>query len=108
LEYKAFKLGYLTPAQNSYFYRQIHKKNYKIFEPLDREIPVYKPGKILSMLDVVLSNNLTDVQSLTYSMRISKEMLAEILNVEVAFFDKYKSSLNDYSQIIKLVDQREA
>lgn len=60
------------------------------------------------MLDVVLSNNLTDVQSLTYSMRISKEMLAEILNVEVAFFDKYKSSLNDYSQIIKLVDQREA
>ena len=26
LEYKAFKLGYLTPAQNSYFYRQIHKK----------------------------------------------------------------------------------
>lgn len=108
LEYKAFKLGYLTPAQNSYFYRQIHKKNYKVFEPLDREIPVYKPGKILSMLDVVLSNNLTDVQSLTYSMRISKEMLAEILNVEVAFFDKYKSSLNDYSQIIKLVDQREA
>lgn len=108
LEYKAYRLGYLTPAQNSYFYRQIHKKGYKISEPLDNETPVYKPGKILSMVDIVLSNNLTDVQSLRYSLRISKEMLAQILNVEISFFDKYKSNLGDYSQIIKLADKREA
>ncbi|GEB08769.1 ImmA/IrrE family metallo-endopeptidase [Lactococcus lactis] len=108
LEYKAYRLGYLTPAQNSYFYRQIHKKGYKFSEPLDSETPVYKPGKILSMLDIVLSNNLTDIQSLLYSLRISKEMMAQILNVESSFFDKYKSSLNDYSKIIKLIDQKEA
>jgi Predicted Zn peptidase len=102
LEYKAYRLGYLTPAQNSYFYRQIHKKGYKTSEPLDSETAVFKPGKILSMVDIVLSNRLTDIQSLLYSLRISKEMLAEILNVEVSFFDKYKDSMNDYSKIIKL------
>ena len=108
LEYKAYRLGYLTPAQNSYFYRQIQKKGYKNSEPLDSDTPVFKPGKILSMVDVVLSNNLTDVQSLLYSLRISKEMLAEILNVDVSFFDKYKNSINDYYNIIKLVDKKEA
>ncbi|MDQ8838019.1 ImmA/IrrE family metallo-endopeptidase, partial [Streptococcus ruminantium] len=29
LEYRAYKLGLLTPQQNSYFYRQISKKDYK-------------------------------------------------------------------------------
>lgn len=102
LEYKAFKLGYLTPAQNSYFYRQIHKKKYNVVEPLDRDITVYKAGKILNMLDIVLKNNLTNIQALTRSMLFSKELLAKILNVEETFFDRYETSARKYSPVIRM------
>ena len=35
LEYRAYKLGYLSVSQNSYFFRQIYQKGYKKIEPLD-------------------------------------------------------------------------
>lgn len=108
LEYKAYRLGYLTAAQNNYFYRQIYKKGYKVYEPLDREIPVVKPGKILSMLDIILDNEIS-LQTLLYSLSISKDMLASILNVEPSYFNKYISQEKNYSQIIKLIkNNREA
>ena len=102
LEYKAFKLDYLDMKQHSNFLRQIHKKGYRAIEPLDREISVYTAGKILSMLDIVSKNNIIDIQGLITSMRISKEMLAKLLYVDMDYFNNYKSSVNKYPQIIKL------
>lgn len=107
LEYKAYRLGYLTSAQNSYFYRQIHKKDYKVYEPLDKETPVMKPGKILSMLDMVLENVVT-LQSLLYSLGISKDLLASILSVDPSYFDKYVNQSEEYSNIIKLNNEKKA
>lgn len=54
LEYRAYKLGLLTPQQHAYFYRQISKKGYKVVEPLDTDIPLRRPSKMRSMLDVIL------------------------------------------------------
>ena len=102
LEFKAFRLGYLTPAQNNYFFRQMHKKNYKKLEPLDRDIPVYKAGKILSMIDVVLNSNSMNIQDLARLMHVSKELLACILNVELTFFDGYKRLVRDDGKVISI------
>lgn len=102
LEYKAFRLRYLTPAQNNYFFRQMHKKNYNKLEPLDRDIPVFKAGKILSMIDIVLNNNLMNIQELTRLMHISKELLARVLNVELTYFDGYKHLAKDSGKVISI------
>lgn len=107
LEYKAYRLGYLTPAQNSYFYRQIYKKGYKVYEPLDKETSVMKPGKILSMLDMVLENAIS-LQGLLYSLGISRDLLASILNVDSSYFNKYVDQSEGYSSIIKLNNEKKA
>ncbi|USI65536.1 helix-turn-helix domain-containing protein [Lactococcus petauri] len=100
LEYRAYKLGYLSVSQNSYFFRQIYQKGYKKIEPLDKDIVIKKPGKIVSMIDTILSNNLSDLQSMLYELNIRKQFLSNILNIDASFFDRY-SEVNEYNNIIK-------
>lgn len=104
LEYRAYKLGYLTPAQNSYFYRLIAKRNYKTVEPRDLELPVYKPGKLRAMLKMVLSNHLIDLQSLLRSQRVTRQFISELLDLEEGFFNEFVTTNGDYDSIIKIGD----
>ena len=109
LEYRAYKLGYLTTKQNSYFYRVIAKKGYKKSEPLDEIIPIKKPGKIASILDMILKSNQLTVGELMDSQRVSTKFLVEHLDLEKNFFEVYNSKNSDYGSIIQLNDfQRNA
>ncbi|EMC46798.1 helix-turn-helix domain-containing protein [Streptococcus mutans] len=92
LEYRAYKLGLLTPSQNSYFYRQIAKKKYKVIEPLDLEIIVKKPSKVRSILDVILSNNLLTLEQLGANQKVSLQFFSQIFSFDIKFFDKYKAN----------------
>lgn len=109
LEYRAYKLGYLTTKQNSYFYRVIAKKGYKKSEPLDEIIPIKKPGKIASILDMILKSNQLTVGELMDNQRVSTKFLVEHLDLEKNFFEVYNSKNSDYGSIIQLNDfQRNA
>ncbi|HFI2439943.1 TPA: XRE family transcriptional regulator [Streptococcus suis] len=107
LEYRAYKLGLLTPQQNSYFYRQISKKGYKTVEPLDLEIPLKKPSKIRSILDVILSNNLLTLSDIERNQRVSKNFISQLFSFDVKFFDKYLLQLDTFDNVIPLFSRKE-
>lgn len=92
LEYRAYKMGLLTPSQNSYFYRQIAKKKYKVIEPLDLELIVKKPSKVRSILNVILSNNLLTLEQLGANQKVSLQFFSQIFSFDIKFFDKYKAN----------------
>ncbi|HFI0402040.1 TPA: XRE family transcriptional regulator [Streptococcus suis] len=102
LEYRAYKLGLLTPQQNSYFYRQISKKGYKTVEPLDLEIPLKKPSKIRSILDVILSNNLLTLSDIERNQRVSKNFISQLFAFDVQFFDKYLLPSDTFDNVVPL------
>lgn len=104
LEYRAFKLGLLTPQQHSYFYRQIAKKNYKMVEPLDMEITIKKPSKVRSILDVIFRHNLVSVPTLLSQQKVRKQFISDLFAFDVSFFDKYqdKSADEAFDNIIPL------
>ncbi|GAB7391024.1 spr1629 family repressor/antitoxin [Lactococcus garvieae] len=105
LEYRAFKLGLVSLKQNSYFYRQLTRKNYKVIEPLDLDIPIKKPGKIQNIIDLVLSNNLLTLKEFLSLEKISVSYLSRILDIKEDFFEKYSfDNKQEFSQIIQLKD----
>ena len=106
LEYRAFKLGLVSPSQHGYFYRLINKNNYKTFEKLDDEIIVKRPSKVRSMLNTILLNVLT-LESLSSALKVDSRFLAHLLSVQPQFFDKYKKTISDedkFDNIIRLND----
>ena len=82
----------MTPAQNSYFYRLI-TKNYKIIEPLDKEILLKLSGKLKSILDVILSNNLLSLEQMLTELRVNSDF-CQIFSIDSEFFDKYRTNQN--------------
>lgn len=92
LEYRAFKLGLLTPQQHSYFYRQIAKKNYKMVEPLDMEMTIKKPSKVRSILDVIFRHNLVSVPTLLSQQKVRKQFLSDLFAFDVSFLTNIKTN----------------
>ncbi|BBD21900.1 XRE family transcriptional regulator [Streptococcus constellatus] len=110
LEYRAFKLGLLTPQQHSYFYRQIAKKKYKVVEPLDEDIPIRRPSKVKSILDVILTNGLASLTTLTSQHKVHLKYISELFSFDTSFFDKYKesSTTERLDNIIPLLNGKKA
>lgn len=103
LEMRAYKLGFLTAKQHSYFYRQISLNNYKMEEPLDREIVLKRPGKIRSIFRLILSNHVTDLQSIEEHFQIERSLLEEMFSIESDFFIPYEKQNNftDFNNILR-------
>ncbi|MBK0348998.1 XRE family transcriptional regulator [Aerococcaceae bacterium zg-ZJ1578] len=89
LEMRAYKLGYLSPKQHSYFYRQINLKQYKNLEPFDTELSPQRPGKIRYLLDTVLKNELTTLQELEDYFGVKLKFLEQLFSISHKFFEKY-------------------
>lgn len=107
LEYRAYKLGLLTPQQNAYFYRQISKKDYKVVEPLDRDIPLRHPSKIRSILDVILSHKLLTLSDLTRYPKVSTKYISQLFGFDDQFFDPYRESISKFENVIPLFPQKQ-
>lgn len=102
LEMRAYKLGFLTPKQHSYFYRQISVKNYKFEEPLDREIILKRPGKIRSIFRLILENHLTDLQSIENHFQVERGLLEDLFSIESDFFAPYEKQghFTDFNNVL--------
>ncbi|MBC1371849.1 ImmA/IrrE family metallo-endopeptidase [Listeria booriae] len=103
LEMRAYKLGFLTPQQNSYFYRQITYKGYKTEEPLDSDMPLKRPGKIRSLFHVILSNQLTTLPDMEDVLKIKTTLLEKLFSIESTFFDRYQANetFSNYGEILR-------
>ena len=102
LEYRAFKLGLVSPSQHGYFYRLIRKNNYKTFERLDDEIIVRRPSKVRSMLNTILSKLLT-VDSMFNALKVNERFLSHLLTIQPQFFDKYKKTVSDEDRFDNII-----
>lgn len=54
---RAFQLRLISYQQYRYFYMLINKHNYKQMEPLDNEIPIKKPAKVKTILQLIFEKN---------------------------------------------------
>jgi transcriptional regulator len=102
LEYRAFKLGLISPSQHGYFYRLINKNNYRTFEILDDKIVVKRPSKVRSMLNTILSNLLT-VDSMFGALKVDGNFLSHLLSIQPQFFDKYKKTISDEDRFDNII-----
>jgi Zn-dependent peptidase ImmA (M78 family)/DNA-binding XRE family transcriptional regulator len=89
LEYRAYKLGLLTFEENRYFYAKLNQKRYKQNEPLDEDIAIIRPGKIRSLLDLILKNKLFSLNDILNDYSIDRSFLESLLGLENGFLEKY-------------------
>ncbi|MBC1512696.1 spr1629 family repressor/antitoxin [Listeria booriae] len=103
LEMRAYKLGFLNPQQNSYFYRQITYKGYKTEEPLDSDMPLKRPGKIRSLFHVILSSQLTTLPDMEDVLKIKTTLLEKLFSIESTFFERYQANetFSNYGEILR-------
>lgn len=100
---RANSLDKMTYQQLRYFYMSINKKGYKSLEPLDKEIPIEKPMKFQSILQLVFEKRLLVLEDLLDELRITIDFLIKITGIPASFFEKYernvskKFSINDLS-----------
>jgi hypothetical protein len=81
-------------------------KSYKTNEPLDNEIPQKRPTKVRSILDTIFSNGLISLQDLLKAQKIQLKFLVNLLKIDENFFEAYKETREDFSQVIRLEDYR--
>lgn len=89
LEYRAYKLGLLSFEENRYFYATLNRKKYRIVEPLDEDIPVIRPGKIRSLLNLIFKNHLISLNELIASYNIDRVFIENLFGLEKGFLSKY-------------------
>lgn len=104
LEMRAYGLGLMTYQENRYFWGQLTKKGYKLFEPLDDEIPPVRPGKIRSLLKFVLEKNVINLPLLLNQLNILPTFLSNLFSLEEHFFDQYLEMKKDYFSDARIVD----
>lgn len=102
LEMRAYKLGLITPQQNTYFYRKIASKDYRKKEPLDEEIVFKRPGKIRSIMQLVFSNNLLSLAELLDELHVETDYLSKLFTIEPEFFQPFENneSFSEYGKIL--------
>lgn len=86
---RAKNLGIITYQQLRYFYMSINRKGYKKIEPLDDELPIYRPMKIRSILQLLFEEGIYSVSGLMDILKVDKHFLTTLTGIEQSFFDKY-------------------
>lgn len=70
----------------------INKQNDKQMEPLDNDIPIRKPAKVKSILQLTFEKNFYTVSSLLDLLRVDIEYLVQLTGIQKAFFIEHKES----------------
>lgn len=103
---RARNLELITHQQFRYFFMSINKNGYRKEEPLDAVLPIEKPMKVRSILQLILEKKIIDLEQLTEELKVDIKFLSSITGIEEGFFAKYHDnnqqsfSINDL-KIIK-------
>lgn len=92
LAMRAFKLNIINYQQYRYFYMSINKKDYKVIEPLDKEIPINHPRKIKSILQLLFENGLYTVTEIEEEFKVDLSFLSFLTGIEIEFFERHQQS----------------
>ncbi|MGF2385619.1 spr1629 family repressor/antitoxin [Lentilactobacillus otakiensis] len=103
LEKRAYQLKLLSYWESRSFFATFSKKGYWSFEPLDGEIHPIKPGKIRSLFEVLLGENVIDMQSFLSANHITLGLISRLFNLPEKFFNQYNLHENSYYNNSKIV-----
>ncbi|MGJ9459962.1 helix-turn-helix domain-containing protein [Oceanobacillus sp. CF4.6] len=100
LGYRAANLGVLDSKKHRNFYASLHRKGYLKREPLDEILPIQKPQKVKSIIDLVAKKGLTDIHKM-----IEKDWMVEIsffhrlTGIHISFFNDYIVRKQDFELV---------
>lgn len=102
MAHRAHQLNLMTYQQYRYFNMQLHRRNYKVSEPLDDSIAISKPGKIRSVLRLLFEEGYLTLDDLLGTLNVDIEFLSNLLGIEVDFFREYETNLAKTFSIAEL------
>ncbi|MBA4538150.1 XRE family transcriptional regulator [Bacillus aquiflavi] len=91
---RALKLKIINYQQYRYFFMSINKKGYKFIEPLDYEIPINRPMKMKSILQLLFDHDLYSVSDLMDELKVDQSFLTVLTGIEEEFFTKHRQKEN--------------
>lgn len=100
LGYRAANLGVLDSKRHRNFYAALHRKGYLKREPLDETLPIQKPQKVKTIIDLVAKKGMIDI----YEM-IEKDWMVEIdffhrlTGIDKSFFNNYMIRERDFELV---------
>lgn len=86
---RARNLELITHQQFRYFYMSINKNGYRKEEPLDAILPIEKPMKVRSILQLILEKKIINLEQLTEELKVDIKFIVSITGIEEEFFAKY-------------------
>ncbi|MGV7115474.1 spr1629 family repressor/antitoxin [Paenibacillus kyungheensis] len=97
LGYRAAQLGMINSKDHRNFYASLHRKGYLENEPFDKLIPMQKPMKIKTIIDLVSKKGIVNIS----------EMIEDEWKVNIAFFH-YMTGIDSsfFSKYIKKIDTK--
>lgn len=100
LGYRAAKLGIFDAKKHRNFYAALHRKDYLKVEPLDEIIPIQKPQKVKSIIDLLVKKKLIDVRQMIESdWMVEIEFFHKITGISNSFFNKYLVMEQDFELV---------
>ncbi len=104
LGYRAAKLGILNAKNHRNFYAALHRKGYLKMEPLDETIPIQKPQKVKSIIDLVTKKGLIDIrQMIENDWMVDITFFHQITGIDVSFFKRYMANEQDF-ELVNVTD----
>lgn len=92
MAYRVNYLDLMTYQQYRYFNILLNRLDYKKVEPLDRELPVARPGKFRSILQLLFGEKHIHLDNLLDKMAVDIEYLTNLTGIENEFYKKYQES----------------
>jgi Zn-dependent peptidase ImmA (M78 family) len=86
---RAFKLNIIDYQQYRYFFMSINKKGYRQIEPLDHDIAINHPTKIMSILQLLFEKGFYSVSGLMDDLRVDQSFLTVLTGIPEDFFSKH-------------------
>ncbi|TFJ92404.1 helix-turn-helix domain-containing protein [Lentibacillus salicampi] len=97
LGYRAANLGVMDPKRHRNFYAALHRKGYLKKEPIDETIPIQRPQKVKSIIDLVVKEGLVDIRHMIESdWMTDTSFFYQLTGIDVNFFNRYMSADQDF------------
>ncbi|OMF65994.1 XRE family transcriptional regulator [Paenibacillus sp. FSL R5-0766] len=90
LGYRAAHLGMMEAKDHRNFYAAMHRRGYLEKEPFDREIPLQKPMRIKTIIDLLSNKGLVDIRyMIEEDWKVETSFFHHMTGINTDFFNKY-------------------
>ncbi|MBT2287172.1 XRE family transcriptional regulator [Paenibacillus polymyxa] len=93
LGYRAAHLGMMENKDHRNFYAAMHRRGYLEKEPFDREIPLQKPMRIKTIIDLLSKKGLVDIRyMIEEDWKVETSFFHHMTGINTDFFNKYMTN----------------